>query len=106
MNNMNTHKDYSEVDKRFDKEWTKLDAWCEGDYNLLKSFIHSELDRISEQKYQEGYAKAREEVADEIRNKISTELWNEDGSLKSHDVSHIVSTVIHQTILTNKNQEL
>jgi hypothetical protein len=43
--------------------------------------------------YETGKAEERERVREEISNA----LWNPDGSLKSHDLSEIVSVVIHKT---------
>lgn len=44
------------------------------------------------------YERGAKEERERIQTAISNALWNEDGSLKTHDISMIVSTVIHQTL--------
>lgn len=56
---------------------------------LIKDFIRTE----KEKSYQEGVAAERKR----IQEAITDALWNKDGSLKSHDISDIVSTALHQT---------
>lgn len=41
---------------------------------------------------------AVEKERERIREEIGNALWNKDGSLKSHDVSYIVSTIMHKTM--------
>lgn len=41
---------------------------------------------------------AERKERDRLRKEITEALWNEDGSLKSHNLSDVVSTAIHKTL--------
>lgn len=57
------------------------------------SDLISDILTEKEKSYQEGVAAERKR----IQEAITDALWNKDGSLKSHDISDIVSTALHQT---------
>lgn len=63
----------------------------------LKSDIELVIFSILTQKDKET-ALAVEKERERIREEIGNALWNKDGSLKSHDVSYIVSTIMHKTM--------
>jgi len=75
--------------ERFDKDFVvKSNAGTDllryTDANKIKLFIKNIIQRT------------REETTRELDKKVTNALWNEDGGLKSHDISYIVSTVMHQ----------
>lgn len=72
------------------------DLYFHSGAKISKATWDKTLELVSQAK-QEG---AREE-RERIRKEISNALWNKDGSLKSHDVSYIVSTAIHKTLSNN-----
>lgn len=62
-----------------------------------KFILETEIEPALTDTLAEGERRERERM----REEISQALWNEDGSLKSHDLTHVVSTAIHKTLNPN-----
>ncbi len=81
-----------EWEERFDKQFG-----VQGTTDYWKDFakeIKSFISKVEQQAREEEREKVRKETMENIHDII----WNKDGSLKSHEISRIVSSVMHYFI--------
>jgi len=96
---MNLPKEWPEKGIKYMQEGHNKDrkGYTDG-YNQCWEDCTAALEAVVE----EAKREERKRLSDNVQN----EIWNKDGLLKSHDISHIVSVVGHQFLDANKNKTI
>ncbi len=83
-----THKKFEPIIQDWELQYEELRKNCAGHYDLaLPPEVKSFIEKVR--------TKALEEQRLKIEKGVNNIIWNEDGGLKSHDISDIVSSVMH-----------